>query len=34
LIGRAAEQDGRQIGDRRRRRCERQQHHCAPAIHA
>jgi hypothetical protein len=34
FIGRAAEQNRRQIGDRRGRRCERQQHHCAPVIHA
>lgn len=34
LIGRAAEQNRRQIRDRRGRRCERQQHHCAPVIHA
>ena len=34
FIGRTAEQDRRQIGDRRGRHCERQQHHSAPVIHA
>jgi hypothetical protein len=34
FIARAAEQDRRQIGDRRGRHCERQQHHSAPVIHA